>query len=200
MSPRSKDLNLQMRKDTLDKITKAGLAVFTEYGYHGATIKKITEVTGLSYGLVYHYFASKEDVFSHLVNLALDKMQLIFNGALDAEGTAWKKLTILSNAFLNKSLTEDTDTFLFFNLMLQALIQSKNIPSLKEDIDRKSQTVFKRMMETVIEAQAAGDAVSGNPAALTTAYMSLVQGLYTYQSRADLENITPDILLNILRK
>jgi AcrR family transcriptional regulator len=63
MSPRGKKQNEQMRAEALEKIYIAALEVFAEYGYHGATMKRIAQATNLSYGLVYHYFPSKEAVF-----------------------------------------------------------------------------------------------------------------------------------------
>ena len=50
----------------------------------------ITEASEMSYGLVYHYFTSKEEVFTYLVNLALEKTRAIFDKSLDKEGTAWE--------------------------------------------------------------------------------------------------------------
>lgn len=70
MSPRGKVQNEQMRQETLEKIEKGALKTFASYGFYGATMKKIALDTGLSYGLLYHYFKSKEDVFSHIVSVA----------------------------------------------------------------------------------------------------------------------------------
>ena len=55
MSPRSQKLNNQMRSQTLAKIDSAALKVFAACGYHGATMRRIAQAAGLSYGLVYHY-------------------------------------------------------------------------------------------------------------------------------------------------
>ena len=200
MSPRGIEQNNTMRKETLEKVTKAALAVFTEYGYHGATMKMITDATELSYGLVYHYFTSKEELFSHLVNLALEKTQSIFEKALSKEGTAWEKLTYLSCAFLDESLIGDSDSALFFHIMLQAITQSKHIPGLKENIDISSRAIVEKMIQIVVQAQESGDAAQGEPVTLIIAYLSLVQGLYTFQEANVLKSIKPDILLNVLKK
>lgn len=200
MSPRGKGQNDQMRHETLEKITKGALTVFAEYGYYGATMKKITESTELSYGLVYHYFASKEEVFLYLVNLAIEKSLAIFNQALSKEGTAWEKLSFLSCDLLHESFTGDST--MFFHIMLQALTQCKNMPDLKENIDRYSKLIFERIVPVVIQAQASGEAAMGDPIALVTAYSSLVQGLalFSFQNGGISKSITADILLNVLRR
>ena len=96
MSPRGETQNEQMREEAREKITKAAMEVFSDYGYHGATIKQIAKAAGLSYGLVYHYFDSKEEVFRTLVNTALEKSMETINEGLDIEGSAWDKLKNLS--------------------------------------------------------------------------------------------------------
>lgn len=200
MSPRGQEQNEHMRRDALEKVTKAALKVFAEYGYYGATMKKITDASELSYGLVYHYFTSKEEVFLYLVNLALEKTQAIFERALIKKGTAWEKLTSLSRDLLEESLAGDA--VLFFHIMLQALTQSKNISGLKENIDRNSELIYEKIIPVVIEAQAAGDAAPDDPKALVTAFSSLVQGLalFTFQDETIIKSVTPDVLLNVLRK
>jgi TetR/AcrR family transcriptional regulator, fatty acid metabolism regulator protein len=46
------------RKQILD----AAIRVFAEHGYHGARVGDIAEDAGVAHGLLYHYFASKDDV------------------------------------------------------------------------------------------------------------------------------------------
>jgi AcrR family transcriptional regulator len=36
---------------------------FAEYGYEGATVKRLEEATGLSRGAIFHYFENKNDLF-----------------------------------------------------------------------------------------------------------------------------------------
>jgi AcrR family transcriptional regulator len=43
-------------------ILDAAVRVFAEHGYHGARVGDIAEDAGVAHGLLYHYFASKEDV------------------------------------------------------------------------------------------------------------------------------------------
>ena len=48
----------EKRKQILD----AAIRVFADNGYHGARIGDIAEHAGVAHGLLYHYFASKDDV------------------------------------------------------------------------------------------------------------------------------------------
>jgi AcrR family transcriptional regulator len=52
---------------TRQRVLEAAEAVFSEHGYHEASIVKITEAAGVGQGTFYLYFASKQEVFDELV-------------------------------------------------------------------------------------------------------------------------------------
>lgn len=49
------------------KIFNAALSVFTEKGYHNATIEEIAVLSGIGKGSVYRYFASKKELLNELL-------------------------------------------------------------------------------------------------------------------------------------
>jgi TetR/AcrR family transcriptional regulator, transcriptional repressor of aconitase len=48
------------------QILKGARGAFAEYGYDGATVKRLEEATGLSRGAIFHYFDNKNDLFVEL--------------------------------------------------------------------------------------------------------------------------------------
>ena len=52
---------------TRQRLLEAAERVFTELGYHDASIVKITEAAGCGQGTFYLYFASKKEIFDELV-------------------------------------------------------------------------------------------------------------------------------------
>lgn len=50
-----------------EEILSAAITVMSEKGYHGTRISDIAERAGVAYGLVYHYFGSKERILSQIV-------------------------------------------------------------------------------------------------------------------------------------
>ncbi len=62
----------QRRSELLDKC----LGVFLEKGYAAVTTRELERVTGVSTGILYHYFESKEDLFSRLVRSFVEKVTL----------------------------------------------------------------------------------------------------------------------------
>ncbi len=198
MSPRKQEQNEQMRDDALVKITNAALKVFAEYGYHGVTMKQIAQGTGLSYGLVYHYFPSKAKIFRHLVDFALESSMNAMKGALDIPGTAWEKIENLSEILVKNALTGESS--LYFLIIQQAMTQGKGIPGLDYIAERTS-AYYEKLAPFIAQAQKSGEAVKGDPVLLAAAYLSFVQGLVllVFQGKGMEKKITPGILSNVLR-
>ncbi len=75
MSPRTAEQFEAIREERKAAILDAALHVFAEEGYHASSVSRIAKRAGISKGLMYNYFESKEDV---LVQLATE----IFNQAM----------------------------------------------------------------------------------------------------------------------
>jgi AcrR family transcriptional regulator len=198
MSPRGKVLNEKMRSEAIAKITRAALIVFAEYGYHGTSMEQIMRVSGLSKGLVYHYFPSKEKLFLHLVDSAFEISRNIWKEGLEAPGTAWEKIERLTDSLVKTTFTEESS--LYFFIMFQATTQNKIIPGLMEHIVQSS-THFAELPRLIIEAQRSGEAAQGDPGVMASTYFALFQG-YTLILHGNEElkgKITPEIFINLLR-
>lgn len=57
-----------------EQILNAGLDLFIRNGYHGTTTKEIADIFGISQGLLFHYFGSKEEVYLELLERAKASM------------------------------------------------------------------------------------------------------------------------------
>ncbi len=198
MSPRGKKLNEQMRADASARITRAALEVFSEYGYHGATMEQIMRASGLSKGLVYHYFPSKEKVFFHLVDTALNISRNTWEDAFNSPGTAWEKIEKLSENVVKIAFTDESS--LYSLIMVQAMTQGKGIPGLMEHIFQ-SMDYYSKLPALIVEAQNSGEAAQGDPQLLFLAFVALVQGfvLFLLNDEEMKKKITPQVLTSVLR-
>jgi len=198
MSPRGNKLNEQMRTDAIAKITRAALEVFAAYGYYGSTMEKIMKVSGLSKGLVYHYFPSKEKVFFHLVDTALEISKNTWEDAFNTPGTAWEKIEKLSENIVKTAFTDESS--LYSLIMVQAVTEGKGIPGIMEHISQHLTHYFK-LQPLIVAAQKSGEAAQSNPDLLMITYVALVQGMVLFLLNDDglRQQITPDIFTNVLR-
>jgi TetR/AcrR family transcriptional regulator, fatty acid metabolism regulator protein len=66
----------QAAQDRRRQILDAAVRVFARRGFHGCRVSDIADEAGVAYGLVYHYFSSKEEV---LDTLFLERWGLLIN-------------------------------------------------------------------------------------------------------------------------
>jgi len=62
MAPRSKAQNEAQKEQTRQKLVMTALKAFAEKGFSSASMSYIAKEAGVSKGLSYHYFASKEEL------------------------------------------------------------------------------------------------------------------------------------------
>lgn len=75
---RSQALNEQMREASRALILETALKLFSEHGYDRTSIKMIAESAGISQGLLYNYFTSKDDVLQAIVDQSMSDVQKSF--------------------------------------------------------------------------------------------------------------------------
>ncbi|MFN2217094.1 MAG: helix-turn-helix domain-containing protein, partial [Anaerolineae bacterium] len=75
MSPRTKEQNEKIRRTRRREILDAAHQVFAERGFHDTRMSDIAQVAGVSQGTLYHYFASKDDLFLALCFTWADLME-----------------------------------------------------------------------------------------------------------------------------
>lgn len=71
MSPRTTKQLEQLKKERKEQIILAALHLFGDKGYQNTSISAIAKKAKLSKGLLYNYFASKEDLLNEVVVYAL---------------------------------------------------------------------------------------------------------------------------------
>ncbi len=64
--------------DSKNKIIEAALQEFGEHGYDGASTNQICLAAGISKGLLYHYFKSKENLFLAVCSKCVEDLEKCF--------------------------------------------------------------------------------------------------------------------------
>jgi AcrR family transcriptional regulator len=57
----------QSKRDRREDILQASLHLFSEKGFHGTSMRDIARAANITEGLIYHYFASKRDLFRAII-------------------------------------------------------------------------------------------------------------------------------------
>lgn len=62
--------------DSRNRIIEAALQEFGEHGYDGASTNQICQAAGISKGLLYHYFKSKENLFLAVCSKCVEDLEM----------------------------------------------------------------------------------------------------------------------------
>lgn len=73
------------RSATRERILEAALGVFSEKGFHVATMDEVADRAGVGKGTLYRYFANKETLFNELVRQRLEELETKARAILDGQ-------------------------------------------------------------------------------------------------------------------
>jgi len=147
MSPRTKEQFEKIRESSRTEILNAALELFARNGFHATSISQIAEKAGISKGLMYNYFKSKDDLLKNIID---NGFQLLNEMMLEV-GQKSEPCEILKNIIhfsiehIKKNLTYWQ---LFMSLIIQSAVQ-KDVEIMmirfrNDAIDQLSQ-IFKAM-------------------------------------------------------
>lgn len=79
MAPRTSEQFERIREDRKQKLIDAAFHVFAEETYHSASVSKIAKEAGVSKGLLYNYFDTKEDLLRAIMSNLMDEIFQYFD-------------------------------------------------------------------------------------------------------------------------
>ena len=79
MSPRTEEQYEEIRESKRKLILDTALEQFANEGYYPTSISKIAKVAGISKGLIYNYFESKEDIIRTIVLQGIKDLSDLFD-------------------------------------------------------------------------------------------------------------------------
>ncbi len=92
MTPRTIEQFDEIRQQSRAKIMEAALELFGSFGYHATSISKIAKKAGISKGLMYNYFESKEDLLHAIVIENIEEHEAWWNDIIKADTSPFEKL------------------------------------------------------------------------------------------------------------
>jgi TetR/AcrR family transcriptional regulator len=107
----------RIQSENRELILKAALEVFSTYGFRGATVDQIAELTKLSKPNLLYYFRKKEDIYAAVLEQTLTEWLGPLR-TLDAENEPIAELTRYISAKLDMSFENPKASRLFANEIL----------------------------------------------------------------------------------
>ncbi|HKK42818.1 MAG TPA: helix-turn-helix domain-containing protein [Bacteroidales bacterium] len=120
MTPRTASQFREIREERKALIIETALELFADEGYHNTTISKIAARAGISKGLLYNYFESKEALLSEVLNKSTEEITMYFDpnkdGYLSEEEFEW---------FIRKIFDVVREKLTFWRFFYQLLMQKE---------------------------------------------------------------------------
>jgi AcrR family transcriptional regulator len=194
--PRTSTQNDSRRQTSRLRLLEAATIVFMQKGYAGARMADIASEAGMSHGLAFHYYTSKEAMFVAVVEMTMGYAREMAVAAASAEGSAAHKLRALCSRMLEGAQENSAHTA----IMLQTASSSAAPAEARAMLARATADIAAAIAQLISQAQAAGELGTGSPAVLSRTLIAVMSGLALSVADGEQANTFPtvDIVFRLL--
>ncbi|RIE17589.1 TetR/AcrR family transcriptional regulator [Candidatus Cryosericum septentrionale] len=198
MAPRSEESNTQIKDDRQKQILSSALKVFIHKGFAAAKMSDIATEAGISYGLMYHYFQSKDEIYAELVRDAVDSSRhMIEQLKADDMEPIDKMRALVAGIF--KSVGQEQSAGYYFVLMMEAMTSGVYPVQAIEHRHGPGRS-FEMLVRVIEQGQHKGQIAQGDPAQLVYTFFSAILGLASLKVSGTIETMPdPEILMRIFQ-
>lgn len=118
MSPRDPELSQRMREGSIAKIVESSLDLFSRKGFYATSMSEVAANAGVSKGLAYSYFRSKDDLVLEAIRRRLDHLTDLVETVGDIDDPR-ERLDALIGRFIEDVERNPAAFRLYFSLILQ---------------------------------------------------------------------------------
>ncbi|MDE5546320.1 MAG: TetR/AcrR family transcriptional regulator [Anaeroplasmataceae bacterium] len=162
---------IEQKEKRRREILNVGLDLFIRKGYAGTRTAEIANIVGISEGLLFHYFETKEKLYLTLIEIAINGKDNIFQSTEESpigfyERTAKEILDYI---------TKEPFAAKLFVLMNRAQYDEVFSDQIHKYFMRKQDIEYS--VNLIKQGQREGSIREGNPIALVTAFFMAIQGI-----------------------
>jgi AcrR family transcriptional regulator len=138
-----------LQREKRRRILRAAIKVFAEKGYHTCRVQDIAAEAGVAYGLVYHYFSSKEELLETIFQRTWSNMLAAVEEVERSMAPAREQVEQVAHIVLS-AWHADPD---LVRVLVREVARS---PHLQEEVD-EIQSAFAALERIVIQGQTTGE-------------------------------------------
>lgn len=199
MSPRNEEQNAMIKDERREQILSAALKVFATRGFAATKISDIVSKGGMSHGLVYHYFKSKEEIFYELVDRALSTSGESLLMVETMRMSPLQKVRETAKYILG-GIDQWEDTSYYFLIVIHASMMDMTAEE-KEKVFSNSQVAVESMMRMLKQGQELGEVRQGDPLEMAIMFFAAIQGVAFYKlSMPNFRLPDPELLVAMVKK
>ena len=190
--------NAKMKEERQRLIRSHALRLFALNGLAATKISHIAKAAGMSQGLMYHYYQSKEEIYVELIGHAFERMNQAVR-ELEAMNLSPKEKLELAVKELLAGF-KNSDEVGFTHLLIAQATASEAIPlEAKKIIEKENRIPYQVIRKIVEEGQQSGEIIDRDPEALTLMFWTCIKGLalHTVTHGKEVNLPDPEMLMRI---
>jgi AcrR family transcriptional regulator len=135
--PRSKEQYDEIRKQKKQLIMDSALELFAENGFHATSMSQVAKKAGISKGLAYNYFESKQEILDDIIATGFDSIYSHFD--LNHDGILTRDEF---EHFIRRSIRVISENRRFYKLYTALIMQSDLTDSFVEKYSDQSKLLM----------------------------------------------------------
>ncbi|MFD0697719.1 TetR/AcrR family transcriptional regulator [Paenibacillus sp. GCM10027628] len=172
MSPLNKQQLNQIRDERREQIKQAALKIFARRGFAGTKTSVIAAEAGISEGLIFRYFKTKDELFTSLVEELMSEATKELRDAKHLPGSPLEQI----KAFTEDMLDENNKyAFMFMHRARKAEVIPEEAARILEQ--NPVDELLNRLVPIFIKGQQAGQFIEGEPLKLIAWYIYTINSL-----------------------
>lgn len=191
---RTEAQNKRIRDAKRELILNEAINQFSKKGYYSTRICDIAQAAGISQGLLYYYYPSKEAIYVDLVNDSLERINETARYVRDMNNSYGERI-MYALQILFKTIEASARFRQTCRMIAQAVYQADISEEAQAQLDKKRDIAYRIMAEIFRKGQLEGCVVEGDPMELSILFWTSVNGLSIYYATRDIAANLPDYRL-----
>ncbi len=183
-----------MKDRRREQLLSKALQLFATRGLSGTKISHIANAAGISQGLLYHYYKSKEDIYTELIGGALERMNEAARGLEKLPISPREKISHALEAMLD-NMQHNDDFSRYFMLIAQATASEDIPPATRQIIEKENRTPYEVIERIMIAGQQDGSIKQHDASELALVFWTTIKGLAFHATTHKATFRAPDVRL-----
>ena len=196
MSPLNKKQLDKIRDERTNQIKKASLKIFARYGYLGTKTSMIALEAGISEGLIYKYFNSKEELFTTLIQELMKEAKSDLEGLYHLAGSPFDQIQTLTENMISE---DNRDAF----VLIQRARKDEDVPEKINEIFKhySPYNLIDLLVPIFVKGQEIGQFSNEDPRKLASWYFFIINSICVKEEEKEEYGLpSVEVLMRILKK
>ena len=194
--PRTKETFQAMRETTRQKIVTTALSLFAKNGL-SVKVGEIAEAAGVSQGLLYSHYQSKDALITELIQQATDISGRTIMEIAGSGGTAAMKIKRITDMMCGMFTGNSPVGIDYFMFMVQVGLNGFWLPEVSGTTQKYPNPV-ESLARVIAQGQTEKSVAPGSQFGMSVVYWAAIQGLCCYAATGMTSSPEPKMLNRIL--